>query len=149
MLAGGWSDTPPITYEHGGAVVDVAVLVDGCRPIGARVRRIVQPELRLVTLSGTPRNEVVAELVCRELEHLQDYCQPHAPGEGSPASLALYLLCPIGARMALFEANGVREQVAQQASALLLFCFQEPCSKLPLSAPRLCSSPHTDPCGSS
>ncbi|RLW01216.1 hypothetical protein DV515_00008186 [Chloebia gouldiae] len=79
-LSGGWSDTPPITYEHGGAVVDVAVLVDGCRPIGARVRRIVQPELRLVSLSGTPQSEVVAELVCQELEHLQDYCHPHAPG---------------------------------------------------------------------
>ncbi|XP_058702137.1 L-fucose kinase isoform X2 [Poecile atricapillus] len=79
-LSGGWSDTPPITYEHGGAVVDVAVLVDGCRPIGTRVRRIVQPELRLVSLCGTPRSEVVAELVCQELEHLQDYCQPHAPG---------------------------------------------------------------------
>ncbi|NWY72784.1 FUK kinase, partial [Erithacus rubecula] len=79
-LSGGWSDTPPITYEHGGAVVDVAVLVDGCRPIGARVRRIAQPELRLVSLSGTPPSEVLAELVCQELEHLQDYCQPHAPG---------------------------------------------------------------------
>lgn len=147
MLAGGWSDTPPITYEHGGAVVDVAVLVDGCRPIGARVRRIAQPELRLVSLSGTPRSEVVAELVCQELEHLQDYCQPHAPGEGSPASLALYLQCPVGARMALFRANGMREQVAQPASALLF--FQEPCSKLPLSAPRLCSSPHRHPYGPS
>ncbi|KAM8983394.1 L-fucose kinase [Ara ararauna] len=79
-LSGGWSDTPPITYEHGGAVVDVAVLVDGCWPIGARVRRISEPELRLVSLGGTPQSEVVAELVCRELEHLQDYCQPHAPG---------------------------------------------------------------------
>ncbi|XP_030313845.1 L-fucose kinase [Calypte anna] len=79
-LSGGWSDTPPITYEHGGAVVDVAVLVDGCRPIGARVRRIGEPELRLVTLGGTAESQAVAELVCRELEHLQDYCQPHAPG---------------------------------------------------------------------
>ncbi|NXA53024.1 FUK kinase, partial [Nothocercus julius] len=50
-LSGGWSDTPPITYEHGGAVVDVAV-----------------------------RGDVAVELVCRELEHLRDYCQPHAPG---------------------------------------------------------------------
>ncbi|KAM6063869.1 L-fucose kinase isoform 6-T7 [Theristicus caerulescens] len=79
-LSGGWSDTPPITYEHGGAVVDVAVLVDGCRPIGARVRRIGEPELRLVSLGGTPQSEVAVELVCRELEHLRDYCQPHAPG---------------------------------------------------------------------
>ncbi|KGL91875.1 L-fucose kinase, partial [Charadrius vociferus] len=79
-LSGGWSDTPPITYEHGGAVVDVAVLVDGCRPIGARVRRIGEPELRLVSLGGTPQGEAAVELVCRELKHLQDYCQPHAPG---------------------------------------------------------------------
>uniref|UniRef100_A0A8C3JWJ8 L-fucose kinase n=1 Tax=Calidris pygmaea TaxID=425635 RepID=A0A8C3JWJ8_9CHAR len=79
-LSGGWSDTPPITYEHGGAVVDLAVLVDGCRPIGARVRRIGQPELRLVSLGGTPQGEAAVELVCQELEHLRDYCQPHAPG---------------------------------------------------------------------
>ncbi|OPJ78107.1 L-fucose kinase isoform B [Patagioenas fasciata monilis] len=79
-LSGGWSDTPPITYEHGGAVVDVAVLVDGCRPIGAQVRRISEPELRLASLGGTPQSEAAMELVCRELEHLQDYCQPHAPG---------------------------------------------------------------------
>ena len=39
-MAGGWSDTPPITYEHGGAVLNVAVLVDGKRPIGAKCRRI-------------------------------------------------------------------------------------------------------------
>ncbi|NXS61648.1 FUK kinase, partial [Brachypteracias leptosomus] len=79
-LSGGWSDTPPISYEHGGAVVDVAVLVDGCRPVGARARRIAQPELRLASLAGTPRSKAVVELVCQELEHLQDYCQPHAPG---------------------------------------------------------------------
>ncbi|NXP04191.1 FUK kinase, partial [Thinocorus orbignyianus] len=79
-LSGGWSDTPPITYEHGGAVVDLAVLVDGCRPIGARVRRIGQLELRLVSLGMAPRGETTVELVCQELEHLQDYCQPHAPG---------------------------------------------------------------------
>ena len=28
-LAGGWSDTPPITYEHGGAVTNAALYVDG------------------------------------------------------------------------------------------------------------------------
>ncbi|XP_051485160.1 L-fucose kinase isoform X2 [Apus apus] len=79
-LSGGWSDTPPITYEHGGAVVDVAVLVDGRRPIGARVRRIGHPELRLLSLGGTAGSPAVARLVCQELQHLQDYCQPHAPG---------------------------------------------------------------------
>nr|XP_056718645.1 L-fucose kinase [Euleptes europaea] len=80
-LSGGWSDTPPITYEHGGAVVDLAILVDGHRPIGAQARRITEPELRLVSASGGGlEGEVVAELVCRQLEDLQDHCQPHAPG---------------------------------------------------------------------
>ncbi|XP_043351119.1 L-fucose kinase isoform X3 [Dermochelys coriacea] len=79
-VSGGWSDTPPITYEHGGAVVDVAILVDGRRPIGARARRIAEPELRLVSASGVLEGEVVLELVCQDLEDLQDYCQPHAPG---------------------------------------------------------------------
>ncbi|XP_034644214.1 L-fucose kinase isoform X1 [Trachemys scripta elegans] len=79
-VSGGWSDTPPITYEHGGAVVDIAILVDGHRPIGARARRIAEPELRLVSASGALEGEVVLELVCQDLEDLQDYCQPHAPG---------------------------------------------------------------------
>ena len=28
-LSGGWSDTPPITYEHGGAVMNMALTIDG------------------------------------------------------------------------------------------------------------------------
>ena len=28
-LAGGWSDTPPISYEKGGSVVNISILVDG------------------------------------------------------------------------------------------------------------------------
>ena len=28
-ISGGWSDTPPITYEHGGAVTMVGVLIEG------------------------------------------------------------------------------------------------------------------------
>ncbi|XP_062997600.1 L-fucose kinase isoform X2 [Elgaria multicarinata webbii] len=79
-LSGGWSDTPPITYEHGGAVVDLAVLVDGCRPIGARAQRIAEPELQLVSASGGLEGEVVVKLMCRNLEDLRDHCQPQAPG---------------------------------------------------------------------
>ncbi|NP_001108290.1 fucose kinase L homeolog [Xenopus laevis] len=79
-MSGGWSDTPPITYEHGGAVVNVAVLVDGQRPIGARARRIQQLELRLCSDSGPPGTELHTQLTCLNLSDLQDYCQPHAPG---------------------------------------------------------------------
>lgn len=46
-LAGGWSDTPPICYENGGAVINAAVTLDGCRPVVAEVRRIVEKEVRV------------------------------------------------------------------------------------------------------
>ncbi|XP_067326996.1 L-fucose kinase [Anolis sagrei] len=79
-LSGGWSDTPPISYEHGGAVVCAAVLVDGKRPIGAQARRCTEAELRMRSASGSLEGELVLDLVCRELEDLRDYCQPQAPG---------------------------------------------------------------------
>ena len=39
-IVGGWSDTPPITYENGGAVIGAAILIDGKKPTGAKVRRL-------------------------------------------------------------------------------------------------------------
>ncbi|XP_072528529.1 L-fucose kinase isoform X3 [Salminus brasiliensis] len=79
-LSGGWSDTPPIAFELGGVVVNVAVKVDGKRPIGARVRRIPKPHLVLVSTSGPPDCSVTTETVCEVLADLKDHCQPHAPG---------------------------------------------------------------------
>ncbi|XP_062032372.1 L-fucose kinase isoform X2 [Lepus europaeus] len=77
-FSGGWSDTPPLAYELGGAVLGLAVRVDGRRPIGARARRILEPELRLAV--GSQQDEMAMKIVCRSLDELQDYCQPHAPG---------------------------------------------------------------------
>ncbi|KAM6223797.1 L-fucose kinase [Rhynchocyon petersi] len=77
-FSGGWSDTPPLAYEHGGAVLGLAVRVDGRRPIGARACRIPEPELRLVV--GHQQDETAMKIVCRSLDDLKDYCQPHAPG---------------------------------------------------------------------
>ncbi|XP_078067282.1 L-fucose kinase isoform X2 [Mustelus asterias] len=79
-ISGGWSDTPPITYEHGGAVLDIAVLVDKRKPIGAKVRRIAEPKLHLVLNSGGREQRMALEIVCQSLEDLQDYSQPRAPG---------------------------------------------------------------------
>ena len=73
-IAGGWSDTPPITYEHGGAVVNAAILVDGARPMGVRVEKIAEKQLRLVT--GVDRSNVV---VINELKQMADYTSPQAP----------------------------------------------------------------------
>jgi fucokinase len=47
-LAGGWTDTPPQTCERGGAVVNIALLVDGKRPISATVERLNEPIVELI-----------------------------------------------------------------------------------------------------
>uniref|UniRef100_A0A3B4ERP8 L-fucose kinase n=1 Tax=Pundamilia nyererei TaxID=303518 RepID=A0A3B4ERP8_9CICH len=75
----GWSDTPPIAFEHGGSVTNVAVKVDGKRPIGARARRISEPRLLLVSYTGGRSSGISTETACDSLDDLKDYSQPHAP----------------------------------------------------------------------
>ena len=75
-LSGGWSDTPPITYEHGGAVVTLGIKVDNKKPIGAKVRRI--PDIVLVLHVGSGSTETI--LTLKDYSDLADYNQPHAPG---------------------------------------------------------------------
>ena len=51
-LAGGWSDTPPICNDNGGAVANVAVTLDGERPIEVTV---------------TPRSDKFVKIVSKDL----------------------------------------------------------------------------------
>lgn len=60
-------------------MLGLAVRVDGRRPIGARARRILEPELWLAV--GPQQDQMAVKIVCRSLDDLQDYCQPHAPGQ--------------------------------------------------------------------
>lgn len=60
-LAGGWSDTPPICYEFGGAVTGVAVLVDGRKPLSCRCRII--PGRTGVLLRSENRSSVDGSLI--------------------------------------------------------------------------------------
>lgn len=39
-LSGGWSDTPPICVEYGGAVCGIAVTIDGQNPLSCRCRLV-------------------------------------------------------------------------------------------------------------
>eukprot|EP01113_Clastostelium_recurvatum_P026316 TRINITY_DN3158_c0_g1_i5.p1 TRINITY_DN3158_c0_g1~~TRINITY_DN3158_c0_g1_i5.p1 ORF type:complete len:896 (+),score=116.44 TRINITY_DN3158_c0_g1_i5:2-2689(+) len=72
-LAGGWTDTPPITYEHGGCVTNMAIQIDGKCPIKAKCRKISQPIIILhVAEGGQP-------VVCSTKEELADYARPMAP----------------------------------------------------------------------
>lgn len=77
-LSGGWSDTPPITNEHGGVVTNVAVKVDGRRPIGAKIRKIPEFELVLVVCCKIANSQRTRR--CTTLEDLKDYCNPAATG---------------------------------------------------------------------
>lgn len=71
-LSGGWSDTPPITYEHGGAVTGVSITVNGKKPIGAKVKRIKNPVIVLVS--------EVSQLVIQNLLDMEDYTNPYSSG---------------------------------------------------------------------
>jgi hypothetical protein len=77
-LAGGWSDTPPICYEMSGAVLNVAITVDGKHPIRCASRVTKEgTSLRLVTVrdlqetatdSGTKGFEIIE---FRSLQEIQ------------------------------------------------------------------------------
>lgn len=70
-LAGGWSDTPPICYDNGGAVLNVAVTLDGCRPVVAEVRRIVAKEVRVESVDLGERG------VLTKLDEIYGEKDPH------------------------------------------------------------------------
>ena len=81
-LCGGWSDTPPISYEHGGAVACLAVLVDGKRPLRARCRMVAGGRgvtLRIEARSLGDEALIDATAVTIELvKDLSDYGDPSA-----------------------------------------------------------------------
>ena len=92
-LAGGWSDTPPITYEFGGSVTGMAVLVDGCFPLSCRCRLVsgktgvfLRTELRDIS-SGSLLSTMQDEIT--EMSHLSDFRDPSA----SCALLKAALVC--------------------------------------------------------
>lgn len=107
-LSGGWSDTPPIAFEHGGLVVNVAVRVDGKRPIGARVRRVSEPHLLLVSTSGEPSCSICTKTLCEDLTDMEDYCQPHAPGA------LLKAVCVCSELVCVSSSVSLKEQLLQR-----------------------------------
>ena len=67
---GGWSDTPPYCLEHGGTVLNAAVLLDGEHPIEAVVRRTESG----ITLASADSG------ACRtftDIKELQDSSNPY------------------------------------------------------------------------
>ncbi|KAL6059312.1 Fucose kinase, variant 2 [Balamuthia mandrillaris] len=77
-VAGGWTDTPPICFEHRGCVVNIALKMEGKKPIVAKARRIPEPII-IMHLSSEGITHTT-ELCCRECSHLSDFAQPLAAG---------------------------------------------------------------------
>ncbi|CAI5462608.1 unnamed protein product [Closterium sp. Yama58-4] len=51
-IAGGWSDTPPWSLERCGTVLNMAVMLDGKRPVGATVTVVKEPGVLMEDDSG-------------------------------------------------------------------------------------------------
>ncbi|CAF4315801.1 unnamed protein product [Rotaria sp. Silwood2] len=80
-LSGGWTDTPPICYEHGGSVLNVAITINGQRPIGARAHLVESTSIPFVTFvlkSEQEKDDKIYEL--HQLIQFTDYNQPQRPG---------------------------------------------------------------------
>jgi galactokinase/mevalonate kinase-like predicted kinase len=82
-LAGGWTDTPPYCLEHGGAVLNVAVLLNGQPPIHVFVRPLAEPCFRLRSLDLNLAEEVTT------FGQLSAFRDPHARFGLAKAALAL------------------------------------------------------------
>jgi fucokinase / fucose-1-phosphate guanylyltransferase len=103
-LAGGWTDTPPYTNRYGGAVLNVAVDLNGQSPIQVFVRRTPEPQLTLHSI------DLGVTEVIRDTRGLRNYKDPSSPFALPRAALVLLGLGagePDGASLApAFEAAG-------------------------------------------
>lgn len=48
---GGWSDTPPYCNEHGGTVLNAAILLNNERPVVVKLERIDEPKVVLTAVT--------------------------------------------------------------------------------------------------
>ena len=73
-LAGGWSDTPPICNEQGGAVCNCAVLLDGKKPVRVVAKRLSTPEVRVTSLDLAKQGVLTSLRVIRAPKDPSDWC---------------------------------------------------------------------------
>jgi galactokinase/mevalonate kinase-like predicted kinase len=70
-LSGGWTDTPPISQECGGCVVNAAVTLNGQYPVQAMAKLNTVGSIRLTSIDLSERVEI------RTTEQLLDNIDPH------------------------------------------------------------------------
>ena len=78
---GGWTDTPPHCNEHGGTVLNAALLLDDGFPIEVVLRRLEEPKIVLTSADYGSYREFY------DIAELQDCNSPHDPYALSKAAL--------------------------------------------------------------
>jgi len=73
-LAGGWSDTPPICYEQGGCVLNMAVALNRNRPVRAEVRRIAERKVLVESADLGFKGEIVRMSEISGKQDPTDWC---------------------------------------------------------------------------
>ena len=68
---GGWTDTPPYCQEHGGVVLNAAILLDDILPIRVCVRKLEQPVLELES------QDIGAHGIFTKIEEVNDCSNPY------------------------------------------------------------------------
>lgn len=86
-LAGGWSDTPPICAERGGAVLNAAVTLNGQYPVQAMAKLNEEGVIRLSSIDLGQRVEITTT------EQLLDH---HNPRDWAALPKAALLLAGVG-----------------------------------------------------
>jgi len=132
-VAGGWSDTPPIAFELGGSVANVAVLLDGTRQIGATCRRVPLQQGIVVVLEHLHRADerVFLSALC----DFGDRSNPQAPAalikcclvvdgvvDARGAALAQQLRAKIGAGLEIRTWSRVPTGSGLGTSSILAAC---------------------------
>ncbi|TVR51598.1 MAG: hypothetical protein EA425_06690 [Puniceicoccaceae bacterium] len=82
-LAGGWTDTPPYCFEHGGAVLNLAVNLNGQPPIQVFVRPVSTPCLRIRSIDLGSSETIL------DFQTLAGFRDPHSGFSLPKAALAL------------------------------------------------------------
>ncbi|HEU5079333.1 MAG TPA: bifunctional fucokinase/fucose-1-phosphate guanylyltransferase [Opitutaceae bacterium] len=82
-LAGGWTDTPPYCLEHGGAVLNVAVYLNGQPPIQVFIRPILERLIRLRSIDQGAQETI------ETFEALADFRHPRGSFSLPKAALSL------------------------------------------------------------
>ena len=85
-FGGGWSDTPPYCNEHGGTVLNAAVLLDGEKPVEASFEKVEQ---MAIILSSTDNGAL------RTFEHIDDLRNCQDPNDAFALHKAVLIACGV------------------------------------------------------